>query len=997
MKRFVKKNRLVKGLQNSLRIVISIALISGLLYQPILLAQDDEAEKAKNLKVKKSLGKFFISFGKFSYNTISSELNKDPNRPPISVYDTKANLQKIANGYQTSIENNTGAIKMLDAALEVPIVGAEVTYAVPSAGLALLLTSGVRYAKDAGINYLIQDVTKKSQSLLAKDLLNQIGKDGLTYESFLAKPDAEKIKTLDKLDSYVSVKNSLGSDEKAKEIFRDSTISILKDTQKATLVEVAQNTEDIGKLKKDVAAVSKTFAKYQKQTDEALTNINTQLSLAEKAIEKAGSAIKDLNEKTALNTTQLKAVSDILYSKASNQERLILLKGGYLKPPNSPLDPGQYEDLLSTVDSKARTEAIVNRMSAIVGDINKVGAIAANLGLDVPKEVTDAINYANVANDTINAVVSGNYLGAVMGLTGFFGKKSDPAMERHKEMMNFMAKQFEQVNKKLDQLIEGQQKLMEAVAGISEQIMDLQQKMNERFDVVEIKLDTIQDMVYEILYADLINCSANKGQIEGDGTIETDFTSFGKMKPQRQKDAGPCMNYLNKLFYTALDPDKLGIEPLALRYGKTFQEVSISNDTKSKYDNNRKKIDDYIKEKYLPSQQFLLSQAGQIHGTKGITLASLLSSLSIPSRNIKNLNTKLNNLSQFSRSCVNNSPINDSLLGLLCKSDSNKRPNRFNLDSTSPEAVETKATERVTNLLASPIMHDKVLTLSEWALFYAPIADSYDFANSKLFLTNDKIDIFKIAENKANYEVADGEELLKGALRVINVSLAQMNVVYGDLTAKAIFQQLWDKDNKRFWAEDKLISKEQKDALNLFKNGNNYLRQNVLVIALNETSEIGASGQKEAYSHAIEWMKTATVLPDGSLRATFGNNWAFENIGKPVLYQKTTKDGKPYYDVTPEQIKECSDAAKIPGQKPNCEKFPVVALYGQQILLPEVDIFVEREFVYPEVMLRTMKARTQLVSKIAEYEAVEWAVKNSGEDFGTTFEKYVDTLIQIAK
>ena len=69
--------------------------------------------------------------------------------------------------------------------------------------------------------------------------------------------------------------------------------------------------------------------------------------------------------------------------------------------------------------------------------------LAESMGLNIPKEVNDALDAAGTANKVIGQLATGNYIGAALNVLGkgglFGGSKQDPGAERHKQVMKRLA------------------------------------------------------------------------------------------------------------------------------------------------------------------------------------------------------------------------------------------------------------------------------------------------------------------------------------------------------------------------------------------------------------------------------------------------------------------------------------------------------------------------------------------------------------------------------
>jgi hypothetical protein len=943
---------------NFLRKIIAFSIILLFWTNPLLKAQTKKEEKF----IKESLTKLGASMGNFGYTLLK---NGTTAKEAYVSEDQKA-LDQMVKGYQKGVAAGRGTIGLLDTTLDIAITGTELY----TGGAALIATAGVRYAKNKGLNYVMEKIEDDQRKFLAANLNSFEKQSGLKFDVLSKKNPQEIIQAIDKVDAFKAMKDKLGDDPKAKALFENSIIDTIKNVQKSTLLKVAANTGDIKKLETQMVSMNRNFSQYIDQTNTALSSLSNQLGETQVAIEKANKAIDDLRKDTTKNTQQLQALTEVAFSKGSAQDRLILLEGGYLKDVLNETDLATLKD---SVKSQAKKEELVAQMNNVVNKFNQVSQIATNIGIKLPDEINQAIAFADTASKAVSSIMSGDYLGAIVGITGLFGPpRPDPAAERHKQLMNFLQENFAEVNRKLDQIIEGQQRIMEGLVALSEQAAEYDKALHERLDRVEYQLGTVQSMVRELLYRPLGTCGDTRQQII-DRIGDDDTTKIQKVlgtSPVIASGIKPCADYLRVLFYQTFDPDKFNISPLAIEYskdaGNTGQFAVSQENQKKYYDDPR--IKKFLENQYKPQSIFFINQSKTFQLTSHVSLAAL----TLPTRNIKGLDTKLTQFKNNSNACSKGTILSNPLISLLCYEKGKPTPSLLTLPETSPTGLEDIAIVRSNKLLNNVLAHDDTETLAEWALFYAPLYDIYDFTNNRIPANgNELMRIF--ADESYGKSKPGGQILLEGALKVVTVSLAQMNMLYGDVPAKMVFQNLWDPANKKFLDAPNIPGNctpgsennckfadltAQQQAFLIFKN-NPYIQRNVLLLALNDLSNLNGPGEKIAYQSAIDWMKNATVNPDGQLKAAFGDKLNFVNI-----------------------VRESTN-------------FPAANIYGIEITLPSADEFNKREFVYPQTLRRILTNRDLIANRIADYEAIEWAAQNSSDPVKEK-EMIVNTLVKVS-
>jgi len=891
-----------------------------------------------------SLFKLGVSNASFFYEQFHPTTDET-----ITDNEVRRSLIDVSNAYRKSVNNGRGATGLLSSTLDVALAFTDYG----SGGTAFVATVPIRWVKNKGIDYLNAEIEKEAAGFFAKNL-NQIQtQTGLTYEKLreqARQSPKQAIETINGITQFQEVKNGLKGEPLAQGALENAIVDMLVSTERVTLEKTLENTQDISSLGKRLDKVTLGLTKYVSENNARVSDLNIRLGEAEKAISKANRDIESLREATSNNTQQLQAVSAVLFSRSSPQDQLVLLNGGYLKGVLA--DP-ERNKLVSAVEAQAKKQELLGKMNAVVADFNKIGQVAQNLNIDAP-ELFEAINVANQVSGIISDVAGGDYLGAVVGLTGIFGKRVDPAAERHKQLMEYLGKQFEEVNEKLKQILESQQKIMEGIFQLSKQMAEYDKALHQRLDRIEDKIDTNHDLAFTLLYLPMGDCQATVNDIRDNLGIN-DTTRVGdlrKIDPLTASRVRICGEYMRTLFNSAFNPAIPGLESMALRYSaapESLPRFKVPDSEKEKY-YQQTELRTFLDSYYKPANVFITERAK----TKGWKFPNLLTALAIPSKNIPGLTKKLDYLSQVTPSCDSKTVISDPLIAAICP-----RPDRFKLPEHSSIGDENTAIAKAEKLLGNPLLYDATDKLAEWALFYAPIYDVMDF--ERTIIEPD----YDVMLKKANYR-PQGKALLVGAQQVNAISLAQMNLLYGDIMAKWVFDLIWDSGSKRFLADSELTSDPQKKAKALFKLENPFLLRNVLMLALNDSSKVTESGQKLAYAFALQWSITSKVTPYDGLKSVFGENLQFKNNWIPAAMPADEA-----------QRAACQTATEVDGQGKGCVPIPSVMIYDIPISLPSPDEFAGREFYYPNALRRMIATRDQLATRLADYNFIEAAVSNS--------------------
>ena len=169
-------------------------------------------------------------------------------------------------------------------------------------------------------------------------------------------------------------------------------------------------------------------------------------------------------------------------------------------------DGKQLNHLKTVIAGEQKREKLVSDIGRMVSTFNSIGQIAKNLG--VGGDLAPALSAASEIGRVVSNIVSVDYLGAIVGISGLFGGGGkDPAAERHAQLMSYLENKFAEVDKKLEAIIQGQRQIIGTLGKISEQMALYDAVLHDRFDRIEFKLDTIESMTRDILFAPLKDCS----------------------------------------------------------------------------------------------------------------------------------------------------------------------------------------------------------------------------------------------------------------------------------------------------------------------------------------------------------------------------------------------------------------------------------------------------------------------------------------------------------
>jgi hypothetical protein len=631
------------------------------------------------------------------------------------------------------------------------------------------------------------------------------------------------------------------------------------------------------------------------------------------------------------------------------------------------LEPSEYDELVQATEADAKRERVQAQMSQIVNTFGQVTQIASNLGIDVPG-LNEAATIAGTANTVINDVMGGDYVGALVGVTGLFGHRPDPEALFRQQLMHYLDENFRAVNAKLDTLIKGQQQLMAALSSLSNQLSTYDSLMHSHLDRIEFKVDTIQELARQQFYLPFGYCHKVEQNVrnvlKSNGYPTADLRSFDQMS-YLLTDAGEtfqtvhgCIDFLDLTFKLTIDKTPFQFTPLAVRYSSTYADPTYIVD-KQKVGDFTTSTQAYIDGQYAPTMRYVLSGIGSPLKNVGVTgtfnKARLLAAGAVPTTNVSSLLSKLSTFTAGSPSCGKGTVLSDPLINVLCSTD-NSSAAFLDLPPTPMLQVESDSEGKAEAALQVPLVLDALEQLSTWAEFFAPAWDYADEAHTQFFTEASAFLAQKHAQPK-------GLILIKGALRVDTLGLAQMNLLYGDVPAALAFNDLWD-DKTGLQASGNALTGRQAAAASLLASGNPYLARNVLMLALDKSRAGKTSGFDLSYEFALNYMRLAKSDPDAQLKTLFQNQIVFKNVWK------ANDSAKP--------DSSCSDLPNDGERLKSCTLTAVATVAGVDVPLPSPLQFSNRTLVYPDRLLHLVQKRDGLAALAAEYEAFSYAGSGEG-------------------
>lgn len=268
------------------------------------------------------------------------------------------------------------------------------------------------------------------------------------------------------------------------ELATDFLIAALQATDEAALDGIIENTEDLGKIESEFSNFSEVVVSELSKVDAKLEEYGKTLGEISVDIRSLQEGMYEVNSRLGTIEARQDHVEDFMLARMSPEEKLTSLNSGFMKDRLSCPDGSSNcenvrlkDALVKQLQSEVKLKQHIEFAQTISKGINDLSNIAANLGIDNP-EIGKALAIGSAAANAFIGFASGDVLGAISSISSVFGGRKDPSAERFKIMMNFLQEQFGIVNKKLDAIIENQTLIYEAIVGVGKLV-------DERLSIID--------------------------------------------------------------------------------------------------------------------------------------------------------------------------------------------------------------------------------------------------------------------------------------------------------------------------------------------------------------------------------------------------------------------------------------------------------------------------------------------------------------------------------
>lgn len=614
--------------------------------------------------------------------------------------------------------------------------------------------------------------------------------------------------------------------------------------------------EKVDLLSKDQREASQTLingmVRSQKNQNKILSNTEklakSQKRMADRLV-KGQTKIIIQGEKILLNSRSAAAASNFLvvneFHKLSPAQKV-----SELNKQESPwkkrllaagLEDSDLQQLQDAAESQKLKQDIVDTTNDIANGVNAFATIAKGLGWKFAqkKEFNDAVKYTNVIASTVTNYLSRNPIGAINALAGgLFGGGASAGPSAGGQQI--LAK-LEEMDVKLDKLLDGQEKILASIEESTKQLMTISNKILQKSDKALEDLDLLIELNSNIL--DSIEQYSEVPQklgycqdfINDMQKLNSSFVEFQKTFAQYTNQYKNCQAVIDKLIpISSIKKDR--IHP--------YFNIAMSSerDATGKVSPQLNKVRNDFRPllKVLWSIDGLPYDRSKWEIEEKYSVAKLVSALATPSDNFENLRTKSQ---QFSSDA-------DVVLQAIHKYGFSS-----DVDGVFLDLLDTKRIENTVNYLIyiSPIK---------------PLIDPESILNTPKLLTKDNLFKNKQYEN-------DLRNQYNYALQAVNIAIAQQTLLSGDLLIPHIHDIVFSPSQSEF-RDEILNALSRNDVLSknlmIYSINNSLaLKRNLPALEWTDTycaSQLEQSNTETLYQCNLRYYQQAFCLKSNSVNAS---------------------------------------------------------------------------------------------------------------------------------
>ncbi|MET1410734.1 hypothetical protein ABVF61_00600 [Roseibium sp. HPY-6] len=675
-------------------------------------------------------------------------------------------------------------------------------------------------------------------------------------------------------------------DELLREISEDLMIQTLINTDEAQWNQTIVNSSDIDRIENDVESIQKELRDYKVEIDTRFGDIEQEYEVLSVDVETLKDAVLELDAKIQVLERDQSVISDFVLSRMSPKEKIRAIeKQGFLadqfKCPEGVETCRQSEvkaAMLERFKREDKVETTIKGVSYAISELTAATQVAQDLGIDLPAEIQIATGIANAGLSSFVNFSTGNYMAALASVTGLFSKQNDPDAERFKVMMNYLQKQFEVVNLKLDKVLQNQVKIMEAINRLSKQMFDGFVLADKKISNIDFEIRQIGYSIRQQYWQSWSECNTVQVRAleafgSSDPFVDTATLLFRSEKAVQEViqshdgNIQNCRTLMNSSFDSFLNQNRFG-NFVDLRWVLNKVEIEIERVTASAARANQMetpsngvqnesletlKLDIRDPLQKFDNDVFKVSFRNIVNfatrdDTPGFAEIALV--LAEPVQNIKAWQDIKQEGFASDFKCSEMQGPSASIRRALCP----PYPNR--------PSAEVAASQ----LLSFPYLAPAINDIADWTLVMAQLVDRTLIVDGEAkWLTSDEI--FKLAvEQKLTDGASNGELLVSSLLPVVDTVIASQGMLYGPMMAEIMLEKVLSGGD------------EAKSALIEMKS-NGYLARNFAQVYLEHRyreripnrERPSLTGAQSAYELATDPSSPSTLLLEGY----FGDDLGF--------------------------------------------------------------------------------------------------------------------------
>lgn len=475
---------------------------------------------------------FYKDFEKDGTNELGNFINETfevnlDNQTASTLYDMQSKYEKHKENSFISRQILVANSKLIKGVIGLASAPAAAT------GIGAIAVGGVNLFMDKLLDYALDEFdesVKKSSSRIVGIHLREVrAQTGKTLEeiSGMSTEEAHKILFKSNIGIMDNSIDFLSPDEKTKALHEMTKILEDKLVHASALNKLVNEAQDfeIGSIKNEVAFISKVQANQQ----QCLLDINNNIESLGANMNLLSNSVNILHSEVKTNSENVGILKNYIFSNADVKGKIELLRSGILDNDLDKKKKDALEKQLKAVEAKQNVQ---NDIKNYLNKAQHITTILSNVGFDsdTVEKANELISLGSTAMNAFAAYSSGNVLGTVSIVSGFFGgkSKSDPATQRHKQIMEKLGIIDEKLDEVLERqlmLLKGQQHILESLSKISRQIDELH----------GIEMEMLEEIKTETLYNRLSNVNLHTRKLRVLESFSKPFVQF-KLKKSRTYD-----------------------------------------------------------------------------------------------------------------------------------------------------------------------------------------------------------------------------------------------------------------------------------------------------------------------------------------------------------------------------------------------------------------------------------------------------------------------------